>query len=554
MSTSEAAAAIVAAMRADERSRVCAIDHEGVLVTVPASLELPAGSALTPPGHRTTLAHLVDSLDLMRVVEMWESVQVDGVASGVVRLPGNPEQYALAFADARAEHGCYLASLTPLGVTLVGTGSGAQEITRVIEEVRPRTATLRKDSHALITEVGDRAERLLGHPAAAMLGHRSTEFLHPDDVAVALDGWMQMLSTGVGYRSRLRHRRGDGSWLWLEVVQQLAPTADGTLSVVAELTDISTEMAAVEELRRRERLFRRTVEALPVGLLRMDLQGRVVQVNARFGALLGSPAGLAEDASLAARLADCGEDCATRTLAAVQACLTGGDDARVQVTVGGDDWSGAQHCSIDVVPLGDDDGEPGVVLVVQDVTEAVRAQRRLAHRATTDGLTGCLNRSAVLSALDDALATAPTGGEHAPAVIFFDLDGFKSVNDRLGHAVGDALLIRVSEVLREVVAVHPGGAEVSRLGGDEFLVVLHRSEDQQEVEDLARRACETLRENLPRTPQLAGDLHRLPIGSSAGSARAVPGDTAGTLVARADAAMYVAKRAGRRADWSDPGR
>ncbi|PRY17986.1 GGDEF domain-containing protein [Kineococcus rhizosphaerae] len=549
--TPAAATAVVAAMRVNQQSQVFALDVGGAVVDVPASLALPAERAVVPPAHRVTIAHFVDPRDLEQVLRLWETALADGVGTGVVRAPGTTEQFALAVADARSEHGCLLASLTPLGVAAPDRLAG-RTVTKVAGELRPRTATLTKSPQALITAVSPRAEALLGFPADALLGHRSTEFLHPDDITTSLDAWMEMLATGTAYRSRVRHRRPDGGWLWIEVLHQPVPGPDGSVVVHADVTDISTEMAALEELRRREQLFRRTLEALPVGLLRLDVTGRVVQVNARFGALLGSAPDLPAGAGLGERLSGCGPDCRRRVLDAVDACLDGGGDGRVQVCVGGDEWSGGQHCSIDVTRLGDDDGEPGVVLVVQDVTEAVRSQRLLARRATTDALTGCLNRSAALAALEADLAADP-GPERSPAVVFLDLDGFKGVNDRLGHAVGDGLLVRAGAILRETVAGWAGGADVCRLGGDEFLVVLHRSPDERSVQSLAEELCARLRTGLEAGADLAGH-HPLPVGASAGAARAVPGDTTGTLVARADAAMYVAKRAGRRADWSDPAR
>ena len=544
-------ATVVASMTADDRAQVCGLDDEGFLRPVPASAGVPRDRCVDPPAHRATVAHLVEAADAVRVVELWELARAEGVASGAVRFPASDEQWALTFADARPQHGCWLATLTPLGAR----GGGSRAVVEAVRDLRPRTATLRKTTHAVILDVDPRAELLFGIPAADLLGRRSTEFLHPDDITTALDGWVEMLSCGTGYRSRLRHRRGDGTWLWIEVVHEPGLDAQGEVVVRADITDVSAEVEAQEELRRREQLFRRTVEALPVGLLRLDAAGEVVQVNARFGALLGTPGHRGGDttAPLAERLAGCWPDGSAHLLAAVERCVHGGGDARVQVRVGGDAWSGAEHCAVDVVALGADDGEPGVLLVVSDVTEATRLQEGLARRATTDPLTGCLNRSAVLAALDAALAAAPADGTNAPAAVFLDLDGFKAVNDRLGHAVGDDILVCVATALRACVQGWAGGrVEVARLGGDEFLLVLLGSRDEAQVQALSDEVCARLRTDLRATAPLAG--WELAIGASAGAARAAAGDTAGTLVARADAAMYVAKRAGRRADWGDPRR
>ncbi|GLY16116.1 EAL domain-containing protein [Kineosporia rhizophila] len=108
-----------------------------------------------------------------------------------------------------------------------------------------------------------------------------------------------------------------------------------------------------------------------------------------------------------------------------------------------------------------DDG--GAVLVGRDVSERVRMQNELVDAAQTDSLTGLLNRTAFLEAVNTRLAAGQTA-----AVMFIDLDNFKEVNDTMGHAEGDRLLHRAAECLRQ--AAGPGDA-VARLGGDEFAVM-----------------------------------------------------------------------------------
>ncbi|ABS05534.1 GGDEF domain-containing protein [Kineococcus radiotolerans] len=149
--------------------------------------------------------------------------------------------------------------------------------------------------------------------------------------------------------------------------------------------------------------------------------------------------------------------------------------------------------------------------------------------ALLDPLTGLGNRRAFTQRLAAAVAA-----DAAVAVLFVDLDGFKAVNDTLGHAAGDELLVEVSRRLRGTV-----GAEAwpARLGGDEFAVLLP-DRLPGVVEDTGDAVVTALREPFLLT---AGPAT---IGASVGIAPAAPGDAAEALLARADAAMYAAKRAG----------
>ncbi|GIF20395.1 diguanylate cyclase (GGDEF)-like protein [Actinoplanes tereljensis] len=155
-----------------------------------------------------------------------------------------------------------------------------------------------------------------------------------------------------------------------------------------------------------------------------------------------------------------------------------------------------------------------------------RAEQALHRLANSDPLTGLPNRTALVDALHSALA------EPADlAVLFCDLDGFKPVNDRLGHAAGDELLIAVADHLRHDLR---DGDLVSRFGGDEFVIVTHGADAVEVIADRIRALA-------ARTLQAAGTDVR--IGVSVGVAHARPGDTTDDILTRADMAMYEAKKA-----------
>jgi diguanylate cyclase (GGDEF)-like protein len=162
---------------------------------------------------------------------------------------------------------------------------------------------------------------------------------------------------------------------------------------------------------------------------------------------------------------------------------------------------------------------------------ANRARRRLAEQqAAHDALTGLPNRAAFHASTHHALATARTGNGGA-TVLMLDLDGFKEVNDNLGHHAGDLLLVEVGQRLQRSVR---GQDTVARLGGDEFAILLTDT-DPAAGENTATRIAEIF--NSPFTV----DGITLDIEVSIGIATAGPDDDPGTVLRHADIAMYTAK-------------
>lgn len=171
----------------------------------------------------------------------------------------------------------------------------------------------------------------------------------------------------------------------------------------------------------------------------------------------------------------------------------------------------------------------------QDVTDQRLAEAQLNFLAMHDPLTGLGNRALFLRELEKALGRA--GEDRRLAVLFCDLDDFKSVNDSLGHETGDKLLAALPPRLER--AVRPGNV-VARFGGDEFVVLAERLDDESE----ANRIAERLNEAIARPVEAGGLLHH--ISASIGIVFARPGQaTAGEVLRDADAAMYRAKSAGR---------
>ena len=191
---------------------------------------------------------------------------------------------------------------------------------------------------------------------------------------------------------------------------------------------------------------------------------------------------------------------------------------------------------VHVAQLLEDPAVQGVVLNIRDVTERRELEEQLLHQALHDPLTNLPNRLLLMDRLEHELSRRRRPDQAGPAVLFLDLDGFKTVNDTQGHHAGDLLLQLVSEQLKAVM--RPGDT-IARMGGDEFAVIVVNTPSHTEVDRIAARLVTAM-----ATP-FCIDGHDFLISASAGIAMSVSdGDSAGDLLQQADLAMYRAKELG----------
>ena len=182
----------------------------------------------------------------------------------------------------------------------------------------------------------------------------------------------------------------------------------------------------------------------------------------------------------------------------------------------------------------DDPAVGGMVINYRDVTERKVLEEQLRHQAFHDVLTGLANRSLFRDRLGHALARAARGGRPT-AVLYLDLDDFKAVNDRLGHAEGDRLLVAVAERLRSATR---DGDTVARLGGDEFAIIVEETNPTE-----ASLAAGRILEEVARPFDL-GERQVAARASIGIAIRLADGGDADELLRRADIAMYAAKARG----------
>jgi len=277
-------------------------------------------------------------------------------------------------------------------------------------------------------------------------------------------------------------------------------------------------------------------EALSVGVLSADGGGQVVYANSAAQELfwMGRPA-LHGDGWLAAVAPP---DTAEVTAAAA-AALAGSGRQEVSFRMGvGEDHHRWVHARFQ--GLSWEGRVTGWVAIFDDITAQRSAENALAHQATHDALTGLPNRLLLNDRIEQSIARLRRSDQRV-GVLFIDVDGFKAVNDKLGHAAGDEVLIELAQRLRR--AIRPDDT-AARVGGDEF-VVLTDSVDSQAGLIIGRRISASVAEPI----RVAGT--EMTIGISIGIASATSSCRADEVLARADQAMFRAKRAGTAVELAD---
>jgi diguanylate cyclase (GGDEF)-like protein/PAS domain S-box-containing protein len=394
-----------------------------------------------------------------------------------------------------------------------------------------RVLRLYKNETGVILHVNAQVTAVLGWEPPEIVGRRSLEFIHPQDHDTALTTWVQLLRVPAELqRTRLRHLDSEDRWIWMDVTNHNRLDDARYHAVVTELVPSLDAMPNDVDSWVSAHTLRRLTETLPLGVLQIDNDGRVVFRNERLTALVGNGTArtaLEEFAHVVA--AD------REALADALATVLTGPDVDLQVAVK-HPAAGLRHCDVRLRALSNrsGDGIIGAILCVADVTEERRRRAEIERRAAYDGLTDLLNRTSVFSALRIKLAAINQAGKGL-AVVFIDLDRFKPINDKYGHAVGDRVLQVVAERLRSAARAED---LVGRTGGDEFLVVCPTMPSLAAARRLGERVATAVQQ-----PLEIGDVQLEPSCSVGVAFTRDPAEDVDALVARADAAMYASKRA-----------
>ena len=386
----------------------------------------------------------------------------------------------------------------------------------------------------IILDANEQFARMLGFASVAdVVGAAAVALITPETA----DRVRTAIAEGRTEPYEAEALRHDGSRFWAEIQGRAFPYIDGGEARLTAFRDVSRRKAAEQQIRFQADVLAHVSDAV----VALDLDGCVTYWNAGAERLHG----FAAEAVLGRPLASVVRYHVPAPAATPDAApaVTPAADARdaLREAAGGlgdlfyDGPSGGRRVvSVSASLLrGDDGAERGVLAVLRDVTPEREIAARIRHQALHDALTGLPNRVQFRNRVADALAG------HAPfSVLYVDLDRFKGVNDTLGHAAGDRLLLAAAARMAAAVeAAGPGGV-VARLGGDEFAVVMPG--DARMARRVARALLAAVRQSVR-----IGAREIVPSASVGVVARAERYTDPEALLRDADTAMYDAKRAGR---------
>ena len=309
-------------------------------------------------------------------------------------------------------------------------------------------------------------------------------------------------------------------------------TTRGAIVRLRDVTEREDRVMALEQARRR---FQQAFHSAPTGmaLIRLD-DSKIIDANRSLAEMLQRP--IDDLVGRSIREITHPED--LKAAAAYRARLELGIvdtyllDQRYRRLDGEFIWARTR------VAVTEDEGVPLAITHIEDVTEQRRAADQLRWAATHDDLTGLPNRTELLARVDAMLAGAPPG---SVALLFIDLDNFKTVNDSLGHGIGDQLLTVMSRRLGQAVGRN---ALLGRFGGDEFILAVRAAPDRPHDQFDPGAVAEHLRDTVRQAVDVEGT--ELFVTASIGySMNHRDGTTAAELLRDADGAMYRAKSRGR---------
>ena len=339
-----------------------------------------------------------------------------------------------------------------------------------------------------------------------------------DSLTTLIDCWVDATVLGAASCSVQLRSREAVAEQWFQAT--LIAHGDRTDFV---LVDAADTLRAVQAQEHRTRL-RNIAEAVPHGIFRVSLDGQLLYKNSKLDDIFGREfhphSGFGELQTV---------DGAPLQIA-VPALLTGEGEGQVDIlhAIDGDERTIRLRLRRYIGASGD----PEYVGSAEDVTAEIERKNQLELEALTDPMTGAANRRALELTLAEMLKTP----DRPFAVLMCDLDGFKQVNDSLGHGAGDDVIAEVGRRLQEVSR---DGDLVARLGGDEFVVVASDMSEYDQAMEFADRMLPLLRK-----PFSIADT-QIELSGSVGVAISAPDSSVLGVLQMADHAMYEAKRSGR---------
>ena len=421
-------------------------------------------------------------------------------------------------------------------VSLERTATAALErersFIRSVLDTLPQSVSVR-DTLGRVVLANRRFDELHARDGVSTVGSTYSERV-PDaaeaDLLMRTD--LEVLRTGKPVTYERRDRQPSGEQIDLQTVK-VPIDVGGDIQILSVSTDITARRQAEHSLRTEREFIRTVIDTDPTLIYVRDAQGRFLLANRALATAIGRPIEDIEGHRLHDLAPDSpgGADSAASDAEVFRLRRAITRDECFRDASGADKWFSSTR-----LPLPGADGHPVVLCVSADVTETRRQALRIHELTNFDPLTGLPNRLLIEDRLQMALSAAEHEGRKV-AVMFVDLDHFKTVNDSLGHPVGDRMLVAVATRMRSVLR---DTDSIGRLGGDEFLIVLPDIESP----DTAGLVAQKLLNALDEPFDVKG--HRLNVNATAGIA-VFPedGTTPHLLMQNSDTAMYFAKEQGR---------
>ena len=338
-----------------------------------------------------------------------------------------------------------------------------------------------------------------------------------------------------------------GGGRWLSFTATVLKDTDGVvIGAMETLRDITKQKLFEIELKEKEHLLSQVIDGCPVPMFVIDDNHKVTHWNRACEAIIGSkssdvvgtteqwkgfytePRPVLADLVLDNSLSELNEYYA-KTWAPSTLVENGWEATGHFPTFS----TGEKWLYFTAAPLQNKEGRTiGAVETLQDVTAQKQYEQELEFQASHDALSGLANRNLLTDRLNQAIAHA-TRDKRRLALLFIDLDNFKTVNDTLGHTVGDQLIQATAKKIKKVIRT---GDTVARFGGDEFVVLLFAPENEEYVSNVVQRISQEVATSYTHEDQV------LTVGSSIGIAM-FPEDglTSEVLLKNSDSAMYEAK-------------
>lgn len=420
---------------------------------------------------------------------------------------------------------------------------------------------LMTDQKGIVTYASEANSRVLGWTTEQVVGHPLLQFAHPDDLSRMQSQVHALLDTpGMRIETQFQMRNAHGEYVWMEGTSSNLFDVPEVNALVINCRDISARKRAEEaleamnaalegkvtertqtlhealaELKFHNKRQEAVLEALPDALILCNIDGDCLSVNGSSHTLLKSKNRLVNrnirEFGLPSQV----------TEKALQTIAKASETRRLQVFEYHVDWGKERrYFEARIKATNSSRKAQEIVILLRDVTANQENLHRVERMATQDGLTKLLNRKAIIERLIDEIEYAQQS-ERRIAVLYFDLDGFKPINDDLGHDAGDLLLQTIASRIK---ALSDDRRFVGRVGGDEFVVVMSVPQDSA-ISGLAAELAQRVIQLVSEPVHVRG--RSIKVSASVGIAT-YPRDglEAEQLIKHADAAMYQAKALGKK--------